>query len=232
MKSVISRHHPNSRAHNWLIYLLFDRALDRVADRITGTVYDLGCGEMPYRGWVLQRATGYCGVDWGATLHELKADILADLNQHLPIEDAVADTVISFSVMEHLCQPTVMLSEAHRILRSGGWMILQVPFQWHVHEAPYDYFRYTRFGLHHLLTQAGFTDVDVQEMGGVWPMAMLKLNYQLQRLARGPRPLRWLIGKSLWPIFNVSQALALGLEQLWPASPGETVGYMVVARRP
>jgi hypothetical protein len=52
------------------------------------------------------------GVDWSGTLHELKADILADLNEPLPIEDQVADTVVSLSVLEHLREPQTMLNEA------------------------------------------------------------------------------------------------------------------------
>jgi ubiquinone/menaquinone biosynthesis C-methylase UbiE len=42
------------------------------------------------------------------------------LNQPLPIESEVADTVISLSVMEHLREPQLFLNEAHRILKRGG----------------------------------------------------------------------------------------------------------------
>ena len=45
------------------------------------------------------------GVDWSLSIHNLKADIVADLNKLLPIENAVADTIISLSVMEHLYEP-------------------------------------------------------------------------------------------------------------------------------
>src|SRR5258705_3003446 len=118
----------------------------------------------------------------------MKADIVADLNQRLPIPDGVADTVVSFQVLEHLNEPQTMLDEAHRILAPGGCLVLAVPFQWWVHEAPHDYFRYTRFGLRHLLTKAGFSDVVVQETSGFWTTWLLKLNYQTVRLIRGPRP--------------------------------------------
>ncbi len=110
--------------------------LNRFTDNYRGNLYDLGCGEMPYMEWLLHFADTYTGVDWGSTLHELKADILADLNEPLPIENEVADTVISLSVMKHLREPRVFLSQANRILKQGGAMILQVPFMWWVHEAP------------------------------------------------------------------------------------------------
>ena len=117
---TISQAHPNRRSHNWLIYDIGDAWLTRFKDHCKGHLYDLGCGEMPYKDWLLNYADTYTGVDWGSSLHDLKADILADLNEPLPIENEVADTVISLSVMEHLREPQVFLSEANRILKPGG----------------------------------------------------------------------------------------------------------------
>ncbi len=42
----------------------------------------------------------------------------------LPLQDSVADTVISYTVFEHLSQPRDALAEAFRVLRSGGHMLL------------------------------------------------------------------------------------------------------------
>ena len=89
---------------------------------------------------VLNYASSYLGVDWSDSFHNLSADIQADLNQMLPIESEVADTVVSFSVIEHLHNPQLMLSEAYRILKPNGSFIAQVPWQWGIHEAPYDFF--------------------------------------------------------------------------------------------
>jgi ubiquinone/menaquinone biosynthesis C-methylase UbiE len=80
----------------------------------------LGAGESPYKTFFLQHAKKYVAVDWAGSLHNTKADIAADLNKPLPIESAVADTVVSLSVMEHLCEPQTMLNEAFRILKPGG----------------------------------------------------------------------------------------------------------------
>lgn len=228
---MISQNHSNRKAHNWLIYDIGDKFLQKYTPYYKGVIYDLGCGEAPFRKYFLQYASQYVGVDWSGSYHDTKADIAADLNNPLPIEDAVANTVISLSVMEHLSEPQTMLHEAFRILKPNGYIVLQVPFMWHVHEAPYDFFRFTRYGLEHLFTKAGFTDIDVKATSGFWTMWFLKLNYQTIRLIRGPRPLRWLIKGVLIPFWWLNQTIAPFLDYYW-TSGGETAGYFVTARKP
>jgi len=35
---------------------------------------------------------------------------------------------------------SMRLSECYRILKRGGGLFITVPFMWHVHEAPHDYY--------------------------------------------------------------------------------------------
>jgi SAM-dependent methyltransferase len=224
-------HHPHKSAVNWLIYDLIDAHLLANTHLYRGTLYDLGCGEKPYEGFFLRYCERYVGVDWGGTFHQMTADVVANLNEPLPLEADVADTVVSISVLEHLSEPGVMLGEAHRLLRPGGALVMEVPFMWHVHEAPHDYFRFTRHGLEYLLGKAGFVDIRVEAISGFWAMRALKLNYQLARLIRGGAFARTLIGKLLTPWLWVNQRSAVVLDAVWPHSAGETVGYFVTARK-
>ncbi len=215
---------------NWLALKINNDTTRRMLKYIQGTVYDLGCGERPYEPDILTVAQKYIGVDWGETLHTLKADIVADLNKPLPIESSVADTVTSFQVMEHLCEPQVFLSEAYRILK-GGRILLTVPFQWWVHEAPYDYFRYTPFGLKYLFEKAGFVDVEIAPSGGFFVMWILKMNYFSSRFVRGPRPLRLLIRSLLIPLWFFDQVFAPYLDTLDRKPTLEAPGYVVLVRK-
>lgn len=226
----ISLAHNNRRSYNWLIYDIGDQWLERFKQHFRGHLYDLGCGEMPYKEWLLTHADRYTGVDWGGTLHQLKADIVADLNEPLPIESEVADTVISLSVMEHLREPQRFLNEANRILKRGGAMVLQVPFMWWVHEAPHDYYRYTQYGLRYMFEKAGFADIAVHAQTGFWVMWTLKFNYQTTRLIRGPWPARTLMALLLHGMWALNQRVAPILDRYWK-SEGETAGYFVVARK-
>jgi len=222
--------HPNRRGYNWQMYNSGDRLLVENINYYLGDLYDLGCGEQPYRDWFLQYADTYTGVDWASTFHELKADVVADLNHKLPIKDEVANTVVSLSVMEHLQEPQMFLNEAFRILKPGGAMILQVPFMWWVHEAPHDYYRYTAYGLKYLFEKAGFTRIEVSPQTGFWVMWVLKLNYQSLRLIRGPQVVRTLITALLRVGWEVDQRLAVWLDKYWK-SEGESAGYCVLARK-
>jgi SAM-dependent methyltransferase len=218
--------------HNWLALKNNNEDVSKKLYLMKGVVYDLGCGTRPYENDILTTAERYIGVDWSNTFHGQRADIVANLNEPLPIDEGVADTVVSFQVLEHLSEPQTMLNEAFRILRNGGFIYLSVPFQWNVHEAPWDFFRFTCYGLEHLFTKAGFVDIKIEPSSGFWAMWFLKFNYQIIRLVRGPRPLRWLIKSALIPLWWLDQKLAPILDRYWWPSEEETGGYYVTARKP
>lgn len=217
--------------HNWLAKKLVNDKVRAHLSLLRGTVIDLGCGTRPYEVDILGIADRYIGIDWGNTMHGTHADVIADVAQPLPIRDRAADCVVTFDVLEHVAEPGRMLAESWRILQPGGILMISVPFQWWVHEAPWDFYRYTRHGLEYLLGKAGFADVQVQATTGFWVMWVLKLNYQLVKLIRGPRPVRMLVRTLLIPVWWLGQSLALLMDAAW-YEEGETAGYFVVARKP
>jgi len=229
---MISRNHSNRCAHNWLVYDIGDKFLQKHVNIYKGKLYDLGCGEAPYRNFFLKYADQYIGVDWSGSHHDANANVLADLNEPLPVESCVADTAVSLSVMEHLCEPQNMLREAFRILKPSGWMVLQVPWQWWIHEAPYDFFRYTPYGLTYLFQKAGFVDVNVEPQAGFFTMMTLKVNYFSLRLIRGPNLMRMAIRGLLSPFWYFGQKLAPVLDKLDRNWALEAPGYYVTARKP
>lgn len=109
-------------------------------------------------------------------------------------------------------------------------MVLQVPFMWWVHEAPYDYYRYTQYGLRYMFEKAGFTDIAVYPQTGFWTMWTLKFNYQSTRLVRGPWPVRKAIALLMRGVWALNQRVAPLLDRYWKAE-GETAGYFVVAHK-
>ena len=52
----------------------------------------------------------------------------------VPLEDGVADQVISFTVLEHVPDQDRALEEMYRLLRPGGRLIMSVPNKWWVFE--------------------------------------------------------------------------------------------------
>jgi SAM-dependent methyltransferase len=126
--------------------------------------------------------------------------------------------------MEHLKEPSLFLSECYRILKTGGWLFITLPFMWQVHEAPYDFFRYTRFGLGYLLEKNGFVDIEIQESTGFWQMWVLKFNYHTVRFARGSLKYFWI------PIWWIGQVISPILDR-YDKHPQETAGYIILTRK-
>lgn len=223
-------HKINYLTHNWLILKINNNFIKKNLRRVNGICYDLGCGTRPYERDILEYAKSYIGVDWSSSPHGLVADLVINLNNLLPLDDRIADTVVSFQVLEHLCEPQIMLNEAFRILKPGGTLLLSVPFQWSVHEAPYDYFRFTTFGIDYILKKSGFTNIEIVECTGFWVMWLLKLNYQLKKLVMGPIPVAKLINLILLPIFIFNQLIGFFLDIFWK-SKGETAVYFISASK-
>jgi SAM-dependent methyltransferase len=153
------------------------------------------------------------------------------MNVAVAVPDSCADVVMSFSALEHLYRPQTMLAESWRILKPGGLLFIQVPFQWQVHEAPFDYYRFTRHGLEVLMTDAGFSKPQITADCGFWVTWILKFNYQSTRWLGLPRPLGWLMRLFLTPIWFVDQRLARMLDRV-DFNAEETASYSVAAYKP
>lgn len=59
-------------------------------------------------------------------------------------------------VIEHVFNPDELLQEIRRIMKPEATMMITLPFVWDEHEQPYDYARYSSFGIKHLLQKNGF----------------------------------------------------------------------------
>jgi SAM-dependent methyltransferase len=228
-----SKFHSNKDLSNWIVYNIGDKYLEKYSKYYNGVLVDLGCGEAPYKKYFLQYCKKYIGVDWTKTLHNSQADIESDLNNKINLSDNSADTIISLSVMEHLYEPQIFLNEAYRILKSNGTIILQVPWQWHVHEAPHDYFRYTPYGLKYLFNKAGFKDIKIEATSGFFTMWILKFNYFTSRFRYFKRSKisYYFVTILMLPIWTLGQIIAPLLDKLDHKWSDETQGYFVIAKK-
>ena len=65
----------------------------------------------------------------------------------LPFPDNHFDNVLCISVLEHLIEPQKAIAEMQRVLKKNGKIILSAPFLFPIHDAPDDYWRFTKYGL-------------------------------------------------------------------------------------
>ena len=134
--------------------------ISKNAKEIKGNVLDIGCGEKPYE--ELFNATSYTGIDIETT-KEYHASSKVDVFYNgldLLFESNTFDSIVCFEVLEHVFEPERIVKEMYRVLKPGGKIILTTPFIWNEHEIPYDFGRYTYFGLNHLFAKNGFEVID------------------------------------------------------------------------
>lgn len=74
----------------------------------------------------------------------------------IPVPDNAFDAILCTQVLEHVVEPDKVLAELFRVLKPGGRILLTTPFFYEEHLIPYDYYRFTSFGLTMLMERAGF----------------------------------------------------------------------------
>lgn len=126
---------------------------------ITGKTLDIGCGNKPYIS--LYASDEYIGleIDTPENRERKNAEYYYD-GEQFPFADASFNSVVANEVFEHVFNPTQFLNEIARILKPGGTVLMTMPFVWDEHEQPYDFARYSSFGIRSLLEQHGFSVVE------------------------------------------------------------------------
>jgi SAM-dependent methyltransferase len=190
-------------------------------------VLDAGAGEGQYaRHFAAQR---YCGVDLGVgdTAWDYgRLEAVADLSA-LPFRDGAFAAALNIVTLEHVPDPARVLGEIARVLAPAGALLLVAPHEWEVHQAPHDYFRYTRHGLELLLARAGFEVVALDPVGGYFRLLARRLLNGLQFFTGG---LRWLAFPPA-ALLLIPPALLLPLADFLDRDRNFTLGYICRARK-
>lgn len=140
-----------------------------------------------------------------------RLSLLGDLQQ-IPLRHQAFDAILCIVTLEHISEPMTVLKEFHRVLRPGGDLWLVTPLLWEEHQAPNDYYRYTSYGLRHLLSGSHFEIRSLQAVGGFFQVLARRC---INLLAFFQGGLRRLFFPILAPIFGLVLPLLLhGLDGL------------------
>jgi SAM-dependent methyltransferase len=215
------------KSRSWLVNSIGNRALrESMPKYLHGDLIDIGCGTKPMHSFTSNLVKRHIGIDQPENLHGTKNVDVHSNAYHTPFKNCAFDSAICTAVLEHLEEPLVALRECFRLLKPGGSALYTVPFIWHLHEEPRDFFRYSKYGLIHLFQKAGFEKVEVRALSGFWVTFGQLLVYNLFRLNRGPLkylPIIPALGMALQFVF-------LGLDKL-DKTEIWTWAYLVVAKK-
>jgi SAM-dependent methyltransferase len=208
---------------------LFD-AISCFAPLLRGSILDFGCGSKPYESLFTQ-ADSYVGVDIQVSGHDhatSSVDVFYD-GKTLPFPAGRFDAVVCFEVFEHVFNLDEVLAEIRRVLNADGQLLLSVPFAWEEHEIPYDFARYTSYGLRHVLEKNGFVVVELKKTSTyVLAVCQMFIAYLVQYVA--PR------GRYSGALFQIGvifplNAFSLLLNRLLPKRFGYFCNSVVLARK-
>jgi SAM-dependent methyltransferase len=144
--------------------VLYDRL---IREHARGVLLDLACGDVPLYATYRPLVEDNVCTDWSNTEHKSPfLDHEFDLNQGISLDDASFDTILITDVLEHIAAPDLLFREMARVLRSGGKIILTTPFLYWIHEAPFDYCRYTEYKLEKLCEENGLDVLSLEAYGG------------------------------------------------------------------
>jgi SAM-dependent methyltransferase len=119
-------------------------------------ILDIGCGKKPYKN-LFSNCKNYIGMDviQKKISRNVKADVIYN-GDHFPLKNKSVDLVVCTQVLEHVKNDDLFMSEIQRVLKNKGLLLLTVPFMWSEHEVPYDFRRFSSFGIKSFLIKNNF----------------------------------------------------------------------------
>ncbi|HQT31488.1 MAG: methylase [Hydrogenophilales bacterium 28-61-11] len=198
------------------------------AETLNGRLLDVGCGTKPYRN--LFHVSEYVGLDIDSP--PARARGVADVfyaGKAFPFDPASFDAVLCNQVLEHVFNPDEFLAEIERVLKPGGKLLLTVPFAWDEHEQPWDYARYSSFGLKALLEKQGFRILNHRKLRADVSVLFQLANAYLYKLTeRWPFSARLLFNATVMALFTLMGLLGA---RFLPDNPDLYLDHVLLAEK-
>lgn len=189
-----------------------------------GKLLDVGCGKKPYSSIIAGSVDEYIGMDLES--NKSNADIVGSCT-NIPLDDNSVDTILCTQVLGDVIDPQKAMSEMYRVIKKDGYIVLTEDQTWPLHDIPYDFYRYTYYGLKKLAENQGFNVEYIQKRGGFSLMVCQRISSYIYYTTKELRKLRLII---VLPFSVLLQLLGLIFDSVLPDG-GDTLGYIMVAKK-
>ena len=191
-------------------------------------VLDAGAGEARHRkyfkkGRYLALDNAYGDTAWNYSGLDVRGDL-----ENIPLRSASVDCILCMVVLEHTRRPQQVLLEFARVLKPGGTLAMIVPFLWEEHQAPQDFFRFTRYGMQSLFESTPFRLDVLNPMGGFFRVCARRSIAFLTFFQGG---VRWIPFVLLAPFFGLIFPLLLNFMDGMDKVQNYSLGFRIRARR-
>jgi len=200
------------------------KAMEKSAHALDGPLLDVGCGQKPYQ-FLFSHVEFYIGLQ---PVYEPTVDILGDAH-HIPFGDCTVNSVICNQTLLLLKEPCLFFSEAFRVLRPGGKILVTAAQCWGSDGA--DYFRFTGNGLRHMAESTGFKVSSIEPRGGKWMLIGTRLSSAIYRSSRYRRFTRVTLRMFVLFICGLVQSF-FGYLDMKDFDPSDTLGWKLLAEKP
>jgi len=142
-----------------------EKQIKKYSFHIKGKVLDVGAGSF----------SRY--IDHFDCEEYIKMDIHGEKNidivgnaENIPFRSETFDSIVCTQVISDLENPGKAIKEFYRVLKPGGKVLLTESLFNEMHDEPYDFWRFTKFGLEKFFQEAGFRVIAIDRRGGFFAM--------------------------------------------------------------
>ena len=203
------------------------KSIKELGKEITGKTLDVGCGTKPYEKFF--NSSEYIGLEIETTMNRSikQADCFYD-GKKFPFGVAEFDSVVTNQVLEHVFNPDEFLSEINRVLKTNGKLLITVPFVWDEHEQPYDYARYSSFGLKSLLEKQGFEIIKHHKSVNDFGVVIQLMNAYLYKMMHRYTIIRQITKFTMCAVINI---LGIIISLVLPKNDDLYLDNIILARK-
>ena len=130
--------------------------------------------------------------------------------------------VCIFEVLEHTKNPSLAIKNIYNLIDKDSVVLLSTPFIFNIHDAPNDFFRFTRYGLKEIFKE--FSKVEIKEKNG-WLESIFVL---IMRIKKSRSILNKILGNSFLLLYFFLYPLILIIQSIFKTN-SLTTGYYLKA---
>lgn len=203
------------------------RHIRELSPEISGKILDVGCGTKPYKNFF--KFSEYIGLefDTGIDLYKKSADYFYD-GKKFPFNAETFDSIICNQVLEHVFEAEDFLKEIFRVLKPHGKLLITVPFVWDEHEQPFDFARYSSFGLKHLLEKNGFRVIAYKKSVNNISVIFQLLSDYFYKISLKNKFLKWVV---MFLFIFPANLIGIILGKLLPANNDLYLDNIILAQK-